>query len=38
MDPALAKLTLWHGFTPVLALSAATLVGVPVVQGIARNS
>jgi len=25
-DPALAKLTLWHGFTPVLALSAATLV------------
>ena len=25
-DPALAKLTLWHGFTPVLALSVATLV------------
>lgn len=24
-DPALAKLTLWHGFTPVLALSVATL-------------
>jgi multicomponent Na+:H+ antiporter subunit A len=25
-DPALAKLTLWHGFTPVLALSGLTLV------------
>ncbi len=25
-DPTLAKLTLWHGFTPVLALSALTLV------------
>ena len=26
VDPKLAKLTLWHGFTPVLALSAATLI------------
>jgi multicomponent Na+:H+ antiporter subunit A len=25
IDPKQAKLTLWHGFTPVLALSAATL-------------
>ncbi len=25
-DPKLAKITLWHGFTPVLALSAATIV------------
>lgn len=25
-DPALAKLTLWHGFTPVLALSGLTLL------------
>jgi multicomponent Na+:H+ antiporter subunit A len=25
-DPSLAKLTLWHGFTPVLALSGLTLV------------
>lgn len=25
-DPTLAKLTLWHGFTPILALSAFTLV------------
>ncbi len=26
IDPKFAKLTLWHGFTPVLALSVATLV------------
>ena len=26
MDPKLAKLTLWHGFTPVLALSVVTLL------------
>lgn len=26
VDPTLAKLTLWHGFTPVLALSVATLL------------
>lgn len=25
-DPTLAKLTLWHGFTPVLALSGVTLL------------
>jgi multicomponent Na+:H+ antiporter subunit A len=36
MDPTLAKLTLWHGFTPVLALSAATLlagVGIFAIRG-----
>lgn len=26
MDPKLAKLTLWHGFTPVLAMSVFTLI------------
>jgi multicomponent Na+:H+ antiporter subunit A len=26
VDPKLAKLTLWHGFTPVLALSVGTLL------------
>lgn len=26
MDPKLAKLTLWHGFSPVLALSVVTLL------------
>jgi multicomponent Na+:H+ antiporter subunit A len=34
VDPKLAKLTLWHGFTPVLALSVATLAtGVAVFAG-----
>jgi multicomponent Na+:H+ antiporter subunit A len=36
VDPTLAKLTLWHGFTPVLALSAATLlagIGIFAIRG-----